>query len=510
MTLFNNLPLVMVAAFLLLTLVVGLYYSKKVTTLREYAIGNKDFATATLVATTLATYFGGGGLSRTVQLIHSLGLYWLTLQILHTFSIWVISRLALRMGPFMRHLSMPETIGHVYGKLPRIITALASIGATVASIATQIQITSMAITICVETDSSRNITIVLATLILIFYSSFGGIRAVTFTDVLQLITFTIIIPLLAAFMFLKINKPILEVVHCLQEQEKFHLNSLFQWNTNLVSLIAVFLSGLVNGINPTYVQRVYMSSDIIQARKVFLYAGFFSLAVKFAVAILSLFVFVDAPTLPMQEIWIHISNSIPFYFRGLLAIGLLGMTMSTADSSLNNCAVMVSHDIVECIKGRFTYSNSQRCTTISPLLLTRLTTMAIGLMAMLIAFKYNNLLKLFYITMNTYVPIISAPFLLAVFGFRSSTATALIGMFTGMVAIIVWRKWIFLETNIDGSFPCMLANGLAMLAAHYLLPQPAGTGWGLPDKTYQQWQQEKERIARRNKKNGLLFLQKKI
>ncbi|MDD9140168.1 MAG: hypothetical protein NQ127_04635, partial [Candidatus Cardinium sp.] len=54
----------------------------------------------------------------------------------------------------------------------------------------------------------------------------------------------------------------------------------------------------------------------------------------------------------------------------------------------------------------------------------------------------------------------------------------------------------------------MLANGLAMLAAHYLLPQPAGTGWFPPDKTYQQRQQEKERIKRRNKKERQNFFLK--
>lgn len=51
-----NMPLYIVAAFLVLTLVVGIYFSRKETTFREYAVGNKQFASATLVATVLATY----------------------------------------------------------------------------------------------------------------------------------------------------------------------------------------------------------------------------------------------------------------------------------------------------------------------------------------------------------------------------------------------------------------------------------------------------------------------
>ncbi|AWN81900.1 hypothetical protein [Candidatus Cardinium hertigii] len=64
MTLCNNLPLVSVADFLLLTLVVGLYYSRKVNTLREeYAVGNKHFATEKRGETLLATAWNGSGLA---------------------------------------------------------------------------------------------------------------------------------------------------------------------------------------------------------------------------------------------------------------------------------------------------------------------------------------------------------------------------------------------------------------------------------------------------------------
>jgi hypothetical protein len=47
----------------------------------------------------------------------------------------------------------------------------------------------------------------------------------------------------------------------------------------------------------------------------------------------------------------------------------------------------------------------------------------------------------------------------------------------------------------------MLVNGLAMLAAHYCLPQPAATGgWLPPDRRYQQRKQENQRINRRRKR----------
>ncbi len=145
-----DIPLFMVVAFLLLTLVVGIYFSKKEPTFREYAVGSKQFATATLVATVLATAFGGGGLVRTIERVHNTGLYWIIISFSSNFAVWMVAPLALRMGPFMRHLSLPETIGKVYGKYARIITALSSIGASIALIAGQINVMSLAVRICID------------------------------------------------------------------------------------------------------------------------------------------------------------------------------------------------------------------------------------------------------------------------------------------------------------------------------------------------------------------------
>ncbi|ROT47113.1 sodium:solute symporter family protein [Candidatus Cardinium hertigii] len=479
-----NVPLLMVVAFLLLTLAVGLYYSRKTTTLREYAVGNKQFATATLVATTLATCWGGGGLVRTVEQVHHLGLFYIIFCLVSQ-DLWIISILAVRMGPFMQHLSMPETIGSVYGKYPRLITALACIAAYIAGLAVQITVISKAISFCLGSVDAEleYYTTILATLILIFYSTFGGIRAVTFTDVLQFITFSIIIPLLAVWMFHKISNSVAESISFLQTQEKFQFSSVCHSHIKLTGIVLLILTNLVSGIEPTRIQRVYMSSGIIQAKKVFLYAGLFSLLIMILILLIGLFVFVGAPELSVKEIWPYIMKNISPFAQGLISISLLAMTMSTADSKLNACAVMVSHDILESIRGIRIISKAYQ------FMLARLTSLVIGLCAMVLAFYRNDLLDLLKLTFAFTVPIITAPFVLAIFGFRGSGRTALIGMATGIVTIIAWDQWIEPKTGIDGSFVCMLANGLAMLAAHYVLPQPPGTGWVEPDDELKQIRQ---------------------
>ncbi|WP_109997141.1 sodium:solute symporter family transporter [Candidatus Cardinium hertigii] len=115
----------------------------------------------------------------------------------------------------------------------------------------------------------------------------------------------------------------------------------------------------------------------------------------------------------------------------------------------------------------------------SPIWLARLTSIVVGLCAMLLAFCCKDLLALLMLAIALYVPIVTAPFVLALFGFRCNSCTALIGVITGILAILAWNRWSKPITGMDGSFFCMLASDLVMLVTHYLLPQPAGTAVGI-------------------------------
>ncbi|TSJ81357.1 MAG: HD domain-containing protein [Candidatus Cardinium sp.] len=467
-------------------------------------MGNKDFTTATLVATVLATFlYGGGGLVRTVEQVHNNGLWWILIFLLSgCFGPWVIRPLALRMGPFMQHLSMAETIGSVYGRYTRVVVALSNVCVSIISLVTQITVTSKAISMCVDSFDSDMIT-VLATLILVSYSTLGGIRSVTFTDVIQFMTFSIVIPLLTWYMFRETSIPVCEMVSFLKAQPKFQFSTVFHFDTKLVAMVALLLSGLASYVQPHVMQRVYMSSDPIQTRKVFLYSGVFGLCIRASILLIGLFVFVGAPALSVKEVWSYVMTHVPSIFKEFLAISLLAMSMSTSDSRLNVCAIMVSHDILESVRGTKEIACSYR------LQLAKITSLATGLLAMVIAFYCIDLLKLMYWTLDFSVPVTIAPFLLAIFGFRGTSRTALIGMVTGAVSILAWNKWVQPISNINGAFICMLANGLAMLIAHYLFKQPGGTGWVGPDNALIQLQQAHARKQRARKeaiKNGLLHI----
>ena len=54
-----NIDVAIVVIFLVVTLGVGLYHGRNVKDIRDYALGGRNFSTATLAATIIATWISG-------------------------------------------------------------------------------------------------------------------------------------------------------------------------------------------------------------------------------------------------------------------------------------------------------------------------------------------------------------------------------------------------------------------------------------------------------------------
>ena len=91
------------------------------------------------------------------------------------------------MGKFLGMTSVAEALGSFYGKEVRIITAVC--GALASTGIISVQFNAFGNIVGYFSGISSSVAIVIAGTLVTFYSAFGGIRSVTFTDVLQLLTF---------------------------------------------------------------------------------------------------------------------------------------------------------------------------------------------------------------------------------------------------------------------------------------------------------------------------------
>ena len=99
-----------------------------------------------------------------------------------------------RMGHFLGKLSVAEVMGDLYGNNIRIVTAITGFIGTIGALAIQFKIFSEVLRYCFAIPTIYST--VLSGLVVIIYSTFGGIRSVTLTDVVQIITFSLVIPII--------------------------------------------------------------------------------------------------------------------------------------------------------------------------------------------------------------------------------------------------------------------------------------------------------------------------
>ena len=451
---------VLFGVFLALNLIVGLSYGRKVKDLKDYALGGKNFSTATLAATIIATWHGGGSLFYTLENTYSRGLYYIIAIVGLPLGLWLSGQLAVRMGEFLNNVSVAEAMGDMYGKTVQIITAISGIIAKIGYTAVQFKAISIMLSSLFNLESTG--AALIAASIVIAYSTLGGVRAVTFTDVLQFFTFGVIIPILALAIWNSVKNHT-QVAATLASNPLFSFKEVVGWTPQFMSTLGLLLYFAIPGVySPEIFQRIAMARDIRQVKHSLTYAAGIFLLIFLLTAWVSILLLADHPGLsPEQVVPYMIKQHTYTGLRGLLGVGVMALAMSTADSCLNASSVMFANDIVNPLTGQ----------TKGKVITARSFSLIIGTAALLIALYSSNLLSIVLLSGSFYMPIFTVPMLMAVLGFRSTTKAVLIGMTSGFMTVVLWSIF---GNNADSIVPGMLANLIGLLGSHYLLREQGG------------------------------------
>ncbi|MGI2298505.1 sodium:solute symporter family protein [Candidatus Cardinium hertigii] len=461
-----DLSLLLLVIFLLSTLVIFFCsLTKKATNFQEHAVGHRQFSTLTIVATIVACYCSGGLLNHGITYA-SKGLWYIVYRMtIALFPLLLLSWLAGRMSKFIYRLSMPESMASVYGPYARFITALFEVCNSVTIVSLQIRLISDTVGLLMPSANPFTITL-LITVFMVVYAMFGGVRAIVFTDVWQCIIFSILTVVLAWCVFKKSGKTIFEIIDFLKTQKQFGLSNIMPSDRKVPSILD-YLTNSVAAMGPYLVQHIYMSKRPDQARKACLYAGIFSSAIMVCTTIVGLLVFVCFPYVPSTAIWTHFLAHASYPLKAIVCVIMLSFAMSTVDSRLHVASIMLAYDIPKSI-GYF-----RKFFHLHQLKLVRVALCTLALLTMVLAFNFpiSTLSRVLMWYARFYVPVIIAPFILAVLGFRTASFPVLVGMLTGLVSMLAWQKWmVSIVGTKTGHVPCMLMNGLIMVLVHYLLP----------------------------------------
>ena len=454
-----NIDMIIFGLFLVINLSIGLFSSRRVNSLRDYAVGRKDFSTATLTATIVVSWLAGMYVFEILEYTYRDGLYFIIVVSGASICLWLVGLLAVRMREFLKNISVAEAMGDLYGRTVQIITGISGGLSVITLVAMEFKVISKVICLIFATESAW--VPVIASIVVIIYSVSGGIRAITFTDVIQFFTFGTFIPILALVIWNQLKDPH-QVITLLNTNPNFSWSQVIGWHPKFRTTLTMFLWFLIPAMDPVIFQRISMARDVAQVRQSFNYAGLISLVVCLFLAWVAILLLANNSNLEPDKLFNYvINNYTPSGLRGLIGIGVLALAMSTADSCLNASAVLLTNDIAKPLGLQFK----------NEVVAARLLCLVSGLFALAITLQFSGILALLQFANSLYMPIVTVPLLMAILGFRSSTLAVLLGMGMGFVTVICWP---LIFKGGDSIIPGILANMSGLLGSHYLLKQPGG------------------------------------
>ena len=269
-----DIDIIIFIGFLAITLAVGLFYGRNVTTVKDYALGGRNFSTATLATTLIATWISGSAFLTDVSETYTGGLFYMVPGMLGDIFSWIIICyfIAPRMGEFLGSISIADALGNLYGNKVRFVAAISGTFNCIGKVAAQFKVSSTILQLFFGLSSFY--ATLLSSIIIVIYSAFGGIRAVTFTDIIQFATFGSIVPIIALIIWGGFDDPQV-VFYTLSENPLFDYTQLFNSNHPAFwGTITLALYFIIPSFNPAIFQRVSMAKNTMQISNSFFSCNF--------------------------------------------------------------------------------------------------------------------------------------------------------------------------------------------------------------------------------------------
>ena len=420
--------LVIVVLYLMLTLLVGVFAGRNIKSMKDFSVSAKIFPTSVLVSTIFATWMGGDDLIGVSERIYSVGLAFFVTSLGQSLSLffhaYVIAPKIIR--GFANKVSIGEIMGDLYGKPGQVMSGIANVLFSIAYVAVQVKAIGCVCNLFLGV--SHFYGTIIGSFIVIAYSSFGGIRSVVFTDVLQFGILIVGIPLMANVALEKVGG----WEYLLFNLPEQHVE-LTSYQGSFALFLAYFAYCAFPGFSPMLVQRILMAKDEKQSTQSLVISGLLYIpfyAVITAIALCAVLMF---PGIDPNSAFLKVLDySLPTVVKGIAISGVLAVIMSTADSLLNVSSIAATRDVISVL-----YPGKMNDKV--ELMLGRVMTVLLGLVSIYVATMFSSMIDFGLYFSNFWMPTVVAPMFLYLFNLKTDIKTYLIGVAVGFLFIIVFR-----------------------------------------------------------------------
>lgn len=441
---FGTVNYIVLALYLLISLLIGVYFANKQKSTDDYFVGGGRipwWASGLSVFGTLLSAITFMAIPAKAFLTD-----W-SYFMLNMAAILITPVIAFMFIPFFNKLKISTAYEYLedrfnytaraFGSLSFILFQLGRIGIV-------LLLPSLAISIV--TGIPVDTSILIMGVLCILYTTFGGIEAVIWTDVLQVIVLLGGSVLAVIWILLHTEMPFGEMVTYATENNKFNMDN-FDFNFTDTTFWVVLIGGLASalvtqGTDQTIVQRYLTSKNVKDSQKTLYTNALLTLPASiifFGIGTLLFIFYTEAPEKLSPTIsnndsifpW-YIVRELPIGVSGLLVAGIFSAAMSSISSSLNSVSTAYCTDFHKHFNPRTADKNLLR--------IARIVTVSTGILGMIFALwmassDIKSLWDQFYKFLGLFTGGLGGMFLLGMLTKKANSKGTLIGLILSAITI---------------------------------------------------------------------------
>jgi len=427
-------------------MIIIILMTRKAKSIEDFAVGGRQIPSTIVFASLSATFIGPGYSMGLANKAAGNGYIWVLIFLAFSLQTILVGYfIAPKLRSFEKAYTLGDVMGYRYGKLVKVISGILSVALSAGFVGVIAKASG---------DIISGITglpflwaVVISTVVVIVYSTYGGIKSVIITDVLQFIVLAISIPLILIFMGMETG--IAELTAQIPEK----INSI-SGQFPLIPLVGLGLGFFLGEtLIPPYTNRALMAKSTKDAKSGFLKTGAFSVVWFFvcaSIGVLGLSLFPESDNVFLSAMKTYLPT-------GLLGIGiaaLISIIMSSQDSILNAAAVSFNNDIL----GSFSTKYMEGKTALTT---TRWLNLLIGVMASIFAINVPGIVEALLYCYTLWAPTVVIPLVIAVLKPNAKPLAALCAIIFGGLATGIWEWGFGNPFEVPSLLVGVVANQLA-------------------------------------------------
>ncbi len=451
---FGAINYTVLALYLLISLFIGIYFMRKQKSTEDYFVGGGRIP------------WWASGLSVFGTLLSAITFMAIPAKAFITdWSFFFLNITAILITPVIAFIFIPffnklnirtayEYLEDRFNYLARAFGSLSFILFQLGRIGIVLLLPSLAISIV--TGIPVETSILIMGVLCILYTTFGGIEAVIWTDVLQVIVLLGGSVLAVVWIMLHTETSFGDMISYASEREKFNIANMdfdFTESTFWVVFIGGLASAMVTqGTDQTIVQRFLTSTDVKDSQKTLYTNAVLTLPatiIFFGIGTLLFIFYSEIPNALSPAIsnndsifpW-YIVRELPIGVSGLLVAGIFSAAMSSISSSLNSVSTAYCNDFHSHFRPEVKDKRLLR--------IARIATVITGVLGVLLALwmassNIKSLWDQFYRYLGLFTGGLGGMFLLGMLTKKANATGTLLGLVAS--ALLIWYISVFTEIN---------------------------------------------------------------